>query len=560
LQELVERPWLKVKLDGRYSLPPPEKKPVYSLLTDSAKLHPHNVCVHYLGRNFSYSRVDEISSRFASALVSLGVKKGDRVAIFMPNIPQLVFAYFGILKMGGIVVMCNPLYKEKELEYQLKDSGALVVVAARDVVKGLDLFKSLEGCRSRLHLSHIIAASATDYLPLLKKPFAGLVGVKDVQRADTLDFVKLVESNPPLASPAAVDPVNDVALLQYTGGTTGTAKGAMLTHYNLVSNALYAVSIFPVTEKDVSLCALPLYHIYGMTATMNLAIAAGATAVLLPTFHVEEVVKTIRRMKVTLFSGAPAMYVAINSKPNAKNFNLKSVRACISGGSALPPAVRKTFMALTGGNLVEGYGLSETSPITHVNPLTGGVVKDGSIGPPYSETDAMIVDMEDRDKILPLGEVGELAVKGPGVMKGYWNQEAETKAVLKDGWFLTGDVAKMDEDGYFYIVDRKKDMINVGGFKVYPREVEDVLFEHPDIKEAGVVGIPDEFTGEGVKAFVMLKDPSKKLTEQEVIDFCLERLAKFKAPKKVEFVQELPKTLIGKVLRRKLRESTPRQS
>jgi long-chain acyl-CoA synthetase len=263
---------------------------------------------------------------------------------------------------------------------------------------------------------------------------------------------------------------------------------------------------------------------------------------------------------VTLFSGAPAMYIAINSKPNAKSFNLKSVRACISGGSALPPAVRKTFMELTGGILAEGYGLSETSPITHVNPLRGGVVKDGSIGPPYSETDAMIVDIDDRDKTVPLGEVGELAVKGPGVMKGYWNQEAETKAVLKDGWFLTGDIAKMDEDGYFYIVDRKKDMINVGGFKVYPREVEDVLFEHADIKDAGVIGIPDEFTGEAVKAFVVLKDPSKKLPEKEVIDFCLERLAKFKAPKKVEFVPELPKTLIGKVLRRKLREVKPQQS
>jgi long-chain acyl-CoA synthetase len=547
-------------LDGRYSLPPPEKKPLYALLTDSARLHPKNLCVHYQGRNFNYSQVDEISSRFASALVSLGVKRGDRVAIFMPNIPQLVFSFFGILKMGGIVVMCNPIYKERELEFQLKDSGAQVVVAARDVVKGLDLFKPLEGSRDRLQLKHVIATSATDYIPPFKKPFARFVGVKNVPRADTLDFVKLVESNVPIASPVLVDPVNDIALLQYTGGTTGVAKGAMLTHYNLVSNALYGAAIWPVTEKDVSLCALPLYHIYGMTATMNMPMAVGAACVLLPTFHVGQVVKTIQKLKVTIFSGAPAMYIAINSKPNAKNFNLRSVRACVSGGSALPPAVRKKFMELTGGILVEGYGLSETSPITHVNPLTGAGVKDGSIGPPLSETDAIIVDLDDRDKILPAGEVGELAVKGPQVMKGYWNQEAETKSALKDGWFLTGDIAKMDEDGYFYIVDRKKDMINVGGFKVYPREVEDILFEHPDIKEAGVVGIPDEFTGEAVKAFVVLKDPSKKLTEQAVTDFCLERLAKFKAPKKVEFVQELPKTLIGKVLRRKLREVTPQQS
>lgn len=333
----------------------------------------------------------------------------------------------------------------------------------------------------------------------------------------------------------------------------------MLTHYNLVSNAEYGVSLFPITSRDVSLCVLPLYHIYGLTVTMNAPMAAGASMVLLPSFHVEEVMKAIQDRKVTIFSGAPAMYVAINSKPEAGRYDLRSVRACLSGGSALPPAVRKKFIELTGGNLVEGYGLSETSPVTHCNPVNGGVVKDGSIGPPFSETDAMIVDLSDRDKILKVGEVGELAVKGPQVMKGYWNQKEETDAVLKGGWFLTGDIAKMDADGYFYIVDRKKDMVNVGGLKVYPREVEDVLFEHPDIKEAGVIGVPDDFSGEAVKAFVVLKDPAKKVTAQEIIAFCQERLARFKVPKEVEFVQELPKTLIGKVLRRKLRELRPPQ-
>lgn len=561
MQELEERPWLKGRLGDRYSQPIPEKRPLYALLADSAKRYPKNRCVSFQGRNFTYAEVDEISSRFASALLSLGVNKGDRVAIFMPNIPPLVFAYFGILKAGAIVVMCNPIYKEGELEYQLRDSGADVVVATRTVAKGLDLYKSLEGCRSRLKLRHVITAGITDYLPPSKKPFAGLVGVKEVRRAGTLDFVKLVESSPPLSAFAAVDPENDIAQLQYTGGTTGVSKGAMLTHYNLVSNAVYGITNFPLSEKDVSLCVLPLFHIYGLTVTMNAPIAAGAGLVLLPSFHVEEVMKTIQKQKVTVFSGAPAMYIAINSKPEAKKYNLRSVRACLSGGSALPPAVRKKFIELTGGNLVEGYGLSETSPVTHCNPIRGeGVVKDGSIGPPYMQTDAVVVDLADRNKVLPTGGVGELAVKGPQIMKGYWNQEAETEAVLKDGWFLTGDIARMDEDGYFYIVDRKKDMINVGGFKVYPREVEDALFEHPDIKEAGVVGIPDEFSGEAVKAFVVLKDPSKKPTEKEVIDYCLNRLAKFKAPKQVEFVQELPKTLIGKVLRRKLRELKPRQS
>jgi long-chain acyl-CoA synthetase len=560
LQELAERPWLKAQVGNRYAIKRPESRPLYSLLSDTAKAHPHNRCLHYQGRNFTYAEVEEASSKFASALASLGVKKGDRVAIFLPNIPQLVFAYFGALKAGAIVVMCNPTYKERELEFQLKDSGAQVVVASMTVAKGMDLFKSLELCRGRLQLGHVVATGVGDYLPPIKRRLAGLAGVKDVPRAGTVDFEELVKSNAPMAVYPDVDPVNDVALLQYTGGTTGVAKGAMLTHYNLVSNAIYGANLFPVTERDVSLCVLPLFHIYGLTVTMNSPLAVGASMVLLPSFHVEEVMKTIQNQKVTIFSGAPAMYIAINSRPDVRKFDLHSVRACLSGGSALPPAVRKKFIELTGGNLVEGYGLSETSPITHCNPVSGGVAKDGSIGPPFSETDAKIVDVGNRDKALPQGEVGELAVKGPQVMKGYWNQKAETDAVLKDGWFLTGDIAKMDADGYFYIVDRKKDMVNVGGFKVYPREVEDVLFEHPDIKEAGVIGIPDEFSGEVVKAFVVPKDPAKKMTEEEVIDFCQNRLAKYKVPKKVEFVQELPKTLIGKVLRRKLRELKPQQS
>ena len=560
MQQLVDRPWLNIKLDGRYSIPPPDKKPLYSLLMESAKLHPGKTCLHYEGRNLTYAEVNDISSRFASALTSLGVKKGDRVAIFMPNIPQLVISFYGTLKAGGVVVMCNPIYKERELEHQLADSGAKIVVASRTVAKGMDLFQSLEACRGRLSLTHVITTSLTDYLPPLKKRLAGMAGIKDVPRKNTLDFVKLIESNSPMASPVEVDPTNDIAVLQYTGGTTGVAKGAMLTHYSLLSNAIYGARLFPLSEKDVSLCVLPLFHIYGLTVTMNMPISVGGTLVLLPSFHVEEVAKAIEKMKVTTFSGAPAMYIAINSKPNAKDFHLHSVRACMSGGSALPPAVRRKFMELTGGSLVEGYGLSETSPVTHVNPLVGGVVKDGSIGPPFCETEAKIVDTENRYRTLGVGEAGELAVKGPQVMKGYWNQKAETEAVLEDGWFLTGDIAKMDEDGYFYIVDRKKDMINVGGFKVYPREVEDVLFEHPNIKEAGAIGIPDEFSGEVVKAFVVLKDPSKTLTEQEVIDYCQSRLAKYKVPKKVEFVDELPKTLIGKVLRRKLRELTPQRS
>jgi len=327
LQAQADRPWLKAKMDGRYGLPRPEAKPLYSILTDSAKVHPQNSCVYFQGKSYTYAQVDELTSRFASALLSLGLKKGDRVAIFLPNVPQFVFAYFGVLKAGGIVVTCNPIYKERELEHQLKDSGAEIVVASRSIVKGLDLFGSLEASRPRLSLRHVIATGLTDYIPSIKKPFVGLVGIKNVPRKDTLDFADLINSNRPVSTFASVDPLNDVAQLQYTGGTTGVSKGAMLTHYNLVSNAMYMTQILPVTEKDVSLCALPLFHIYGLTVTMNAPIASGASIVLLANFHVEEVAKTIEKMKVTLFSGAPAMYIAINSKPNAKDFKLGTVRA-----------------------------------------------------------------------------------------------------------------------------------------------------------------------------------------------------------------------------------------
>ncbi len=558
-----ERPWIKFQLQEQTRAHSeeglPEKKPLYAVVTDSAKKYPQNVSVHYQGRDFTYSELDDLSSRFASVLVSLGVKRGDRVAIFLPNTPQFVFSFFGTLKAGAIAVSNNPLYKERELEHQLNDSGAEVIVAPNDVVKGNDLYNSLERCRERTRLRHVITTSVTDYLPGAKRRLARLAGISRVNRAKSLDFVTLLRSNAPMAAPASVDPVEDIAVLQYTGGTTGISKGAMLTHYNLYSNAARTANYLPLTTKDVSLAVLPLFHIYGLTTAMTAPFYAASQTVLLPSFHVADVMKTIQRRKVTSFCGVPSMYIAINNNPKVRDFDLSSVRVCVSGGSALPLEVRKWFIALTGGNLVEGYGLSETSPITHCNPLTEGGVRNGSIGVPFPETDAMIVDLDDPFKTLPTGSVGELAVKGPQVMKGYWNNEAETAKVIHDGWFLTGDIAKMDEDGYFYIVDRKKDMVDVGGFKVYPRDVEEVLYEHPGIKEAAVIGIPDQFSGEVVKAFVVKRDGADALTEQEVIDFCAARLVKFKVPKKVEFIQELPKTLIGKVLRRKLKEGAAQQ-
>ena len=529
--------------------------PLPTLLTRSASMFPDKPCVLYQGRMLSYSAVDDLSSRFAAALVSLGLKKGERVALFMPNMPQFIIGYFGVLKAEGVVVACSPLYKEKELEYQLRDSGSSIILAANDVVRGNDLFKSLDGCRRRLGIRHVITASLTDYLPSMKKSLARFAGVKNLRRRETVRLMDLLRAHQRLDRVLRVDPVDDVAVLQYTGGTTGTSKGAMLTHNNLYSNAVMAAVALPLTPGDVCLAVLPLFHIYGMTVTMNAPIYAGSEVVLLPRFEVKRVIQTIQKERVTCFCAVPTMYVAVINSPEASKFDLRTVRACISGGAPLPAAVRSKFMEMTGGNLVEGYGLTECSPVTHLNPLRDVLPKDGSIGIPLPSTDAAIVDLEDSSKFLPPGEVGELVIRGPQVMKGYWQNSEESRMALREGWLLTGDIAKMDEDGYFYVVDRKKDMVDVGGFKVYPREVEEVLFEHPEVKEAAAIGIADAYQGETVKVFVVLKDPAKRVSEEEIIEFCKERIARYKVPKEVEFVGELPKTLVGKVFRRKLKES-----
>jgi long-chain acyl-CoA synthetase len=554
----LERPWYKSWPEQLPKEADVKPEPLYSFITKSAMRFGSKPCIRYQGRSMTYAEVDELSSRFASSLLALGMRRGDRVAIFSPNTPQFVISYYGILKAGGIVVPCSPLYKEPELEYQLRDSGANIVVAANDIVRGNDLFASLEGCRDRLPINHIIAASVTDYLPGMKRRLAGLAKVKNVKRRNTISFVRLIEGNEPMAVPVEMNPVEDVAVLQYTGGTTGTSRGAMLTHYNLLVAAAQAAMSLPMTKDDVSLAVLPMFHIFGMTACLTAPLYVGGEVVLLPRFNVIEVMKTIQKEKVTIFCGVPTMYIAINNHPDVAKFELKSVRLAFSGGAPLPVAVQKKFNELTGGSLVEGYGLTETAAVGCTNPFQGGLSKVGSIGIPFPSTDARIVSVDDPTKVLGVDEAGELALRGPQVMKGYWNGEEVTKLAIKDGWLLTGDVAKMDEDGYFYIVDRKKDMIDVGGLKVYPREVEEVLFEHPYVKEAAVVGMRDEYRGESVKAFVVLKDPSsKENAERDILDFCKERLAKYKVPRKVEFVPDLPKTLVGKVLKRKLKAVTP---
>ncbi|MBN4054087.1 long-chain fatty acid--CoA ligase [Nitrospira defluvii] len=549
----MDRPWLNYYESKVPSALPYPETPLFQFIVDSAKQHPDKCALSFYGKETSYRTLDEQTNRFAHALSQLGVNKGDRVAVMLPNIPQCVIAYYGTLKLGAIVVMTNPLYVEREIQVQMADSGVETIVA-------LDFFYGrIAKILSKTTLKHIILTSIRDALPWLLSLLYPIKAKKEGQ------WVK-IEKKPPIydmtsllrkASPAPLNtPLsgNDLALLQYTGGTTGTPKGVMLTHRNLVVNTLQCRYWMPTlrTGEEIFLAVIPFFHVYGMSTCMNLALYLGATLVLLPRFATKDVLKTIQDKRPTLFMGVQAMYVAINNFPNVNDFDLSSIEVCISGAGPLHQEVQRQFEAITGGSLVEGYGLSEASPVTHANPIDGKR-KPGSIGLPVSDTDAKIVDIETGTKHLKIGEIGELAVKGPQVMQGYWKNQDETDAVIREGWLYTGDMAQMDEEGYFFIVDRKKDMIKTKGENVYPREVEEILFKHPKISEAVVVGLPDSFAGEVIKAYIVLKE-GESATKAEIINFCKDDLADFKLPKKIEFRSELPKTIVGKVLRRVLIE------
>ncbi|MBI3609088.1 MAG: long-chain fatty acid--CoA ligase [Nitrospirae bacterium] len=549
----MQKPWLKSYEQGIPASIEYPDIPLQQLLFETVRRYPKHPALIYYGKTVTYEHLDRLSNRLANALIELGVQKGDRVAIMLPNIPQCVIGYFGALKAGAIVVQTNPLYVERELEQQLCDSEAETIIA-------LDLFyEKIARIQHRVPLKRIILTGAGDYLPLHLKLFYPLKAMKEGQwvkvpaRPSLYDFGRLLRRTEP-AQPIVPVKSGDIALFQYTGGTTGVPKGVMLSHGNLVANALQCRTWMPSLRdgEEVFLGVIPFFHVYGLSTCMNLGLLTGACLVLLPKFKTEEVLTTIVRYRVTIFMGVQAMYVAINGHPNIQRFDLSSIRICISGAGPLHGEVQDRFEELTGGKLVEGYGLSEASPVTHCTPIYGAR-KKGSIGLPFPDTDAKIVDEATGQRELPIGEIGELAVRGPQVMRGYWKKEEETKNVLRDGWLYTGDMARMDEDGYFTIVDRKKDMIKTRGENVYPREVEEALFRHPMIKEAVVVGVPDEFSVEAIKAYVVLKE-RERATEQEIIEFCTKELAKFKVPKWIEFRKELPKTMVGKVLRRVLLE------
>jgi len=552
--EKLEKPWFRFWPEKvRKHIDYPEI-PLFEFLRKTAEKYPFKTALIYFHKEITYKELDLLTDKFATAIASLGVKKGDKVAIFLPNVPQFIIAYYGAIKTGAIATAISPLYKEREVEHQLNDLEAETIVV-------LDLlYPVVEKVWSKTKLKHVIVTGLKDYMPkatavlgsLLKK-----IPQQKVERKPNVYFftelINKYEAKPPQVE---INPKEDLVALQYTGGTTGTSKGAMLTHMNLVSNALMCAEWLQGDEGgETFLAVLPLFHIYGMTTGMNAPIYLAGKIVLLPRFDPVSTFKAIQNYRVTVFCGAPTMYAMLLAHPDLKKYDCTSVRFCISGSAPLPPEVQKKFMEVTGGVLVEGYGLTESSPVTHCNPLDKSMktVKIGSIGIPWPDTDAKIMDLETGEKELVLGEIGELVVKGPQVMKGYWKMPEETAEVLRDGWLYTGDIGKMDEDGYFYITDRKKDLIKYKGYSVYPRELEDVLYEHPAVKLCGVIGKPDPVAGEIPKAFVVLKE-GKTATEKEIIDFVNEKVAPYKAIREVEFRTELPMTLVGKVLRRVLQE------
>ena len=548
----MARPWLKYYEPGVPAELTYPWIPLHRLLERAADTYPDNVAIIFYGREMRYRELEAAANRFAHALMALGVRPGDRVALHLPNCPQFVIAYYGALKAGAIVVACSPLYVARELAHQLRDSGAETIVT---LSKFYDVVKEVQ---PDTPVRNVIVTGIKEYFPRVTRLLFTVArewreGHRVGVRGGDLRFADLLSDQPDTRPDVAVWP-EAVALLQYTGGTTGVPKGAMLTHRNLVSNLVQAQAWHPGMRmgQECILCVLPFFHLYGMAICMNNAVSLASTMVLLPRFDVDEVLEAIQRYRPTLFPGVPTIYVVINNHPDVRRYDLTSLEACLSGAAPLPVEVQRRFEELTGATLVEGYGLTETGPLTHANPFHGRRVP-GSIGLPIPDTDARVVDVETGEHGMPVGESGELIVRGPQVMRGYWNMPEETAMALRNGWLYTGDIGRMDEDGYFYIVDRKKDMIISGGMNVYPREIEEVLYEHPKVLEAAVIGVPDPHWGETPKAFVVLR-PGETATAEEIIDFCRRRLARYKVPKHVEFRDELPKTPVGKILRRALRE------
>ncbi|MEH7416298.1 long-chain fatty acid--CoA ligase [Neobacillus drentensis] len=508
--------------------------PMGQILQETAAKFPANNALSFYGRKITYEQLNRMSLSFTSALQKNQIQKGDRVAIMLPNCPQYVISYYGILNAGAIVTQVNPMSVERELEYILQDSGAETIVV-------LDaLYPRVKNVQPQTNLKKVITVSI--------QPSA-----QDI--SPDRSFESFLSEGDGNITSIHLEPDHDVAVLQYTGGTTGRSKGAMLTHRNILANVLQSYEFFKheiEMGKERCLTVIPLFHVFGMSSCMNLSIYIAAESIMLPRFELEEVLNTIKNEQPTMFPGVPTMYVAITSHPRAEEFNINCIRTCNSGSAPMPVELLRNFERKTGSKILEGYGLSEASPTTHCNPPFAER-KPGSVGIGMPSTEYKIVDLATGAEEVPVGKIGEVIIKGPQIMKGYWNLPEETAHTLREGWLYTGDIAKVDEDGYLYIVDRKKDLIIASGYNIYPRDIEEVLYEHPAVQEAVCIGVPDPYRGEDVKAVVVLKAGSMA-AEQEIIQYCKQNMAAYKVPRIVEFRDQLPKTGVGKILRRALRE------
>lgn len=550
---MTEKIWLKNYPPNIPTTMKYEDIPLQEYLTRAIEKTPKKIAIHFLGKDITYQELYESALKFANYLVKIGIEKGDRIAIMLPNCPQSVISYYGVLYAGGTVVQTNPLYTEREAEYQLKDAGVKAIVTL-DI-----LYPRIMKIWKNTDLENMIVTSIKDYLPFPKNLLYPFVQKKEYGFKVAIEhsgsnhlFSEIMKIGNINNLKVDSDYEEDIALLQYTGGTTGFPKGVMLTHKNLVSNVQMCSAWMSecVPGKEVIMGILPFFHVYGMTTVLLLSVMRGDKMVLLPKFNATEALKTIQKQRPTLFPGAPTLYIGLLNHPDIDKYNLSSIKACISGSAPLPVEVQEKFEKVTGGKLVEGYGLSESSPVTHANFIWSNERVRGSIGVPWPDTDAIIFK-PDTTEPLSVGEIGEIAVKGPQVMKGYWNRPEDTAMTLRDGWLLTGDLGYMNEDGYFFVVDRKKDIIIAGGYNIYPREVEEILYEHDAVQECVVAGVPDPYRGETVKAYIVLKD-GYQVSEEEFNKYCRANLAAYKVPRIYEFRSELPKTTVGKILRRTL--------
>ena len=553
LAPLTGRPWTRHYDPGIPAMLRYPDVPLQALLDDAAESYPNATATIFFNAKRTYRSISEDAWRFANGLRRVGVKKGDRVALVLPNTPQFVVAFYGALRAGAVLVCCNPRYTAAELQHQLADAGATVVVVLSR------LYPLVKAARPGTAVERVIVTNIKEEMPpVLRLLFTVAKEKKDGHRqpfagdAGALAFREVLAARPePFDAGVRAD---DLALLQYTGGTTGVSKGAMLSHRALVANTLQCRAWFTNMRdgEGAAMAVMPFFHVYGLTVVMSLSVQGAEAMILEPQLELEHLLKDIQRHRPRMFSGAPIIYNAINNSPLTKKYDLRSIEACVSGSAPLLTETHRRFVELTGAKLVEGYGLTEAAPVTHCNPLFGeGKQKVGSIGVPFPDVEAKIVDLDAGEREMAIGEPGELILRGPQLMDGYYHQPEETAQALRGGWLYTGDIATVDADGYFVIVDRKKEMIIVSGFKVYPRDVEEVLVAHPAVADAAVIGIPHPTKGEEVKAYVVLR-PGGEATADEIIAHCRKTLADFKVPRQVEFRASLPHTVVGKTLRKEL--------